>query len=81
MKVPLLKLDSGQAVAAGCMFSFIPRTAPGGHKLSAGEGITRASVMGRNALDAFGEQITGRRMADVAQTKDSDHALALVYHR
>src|ERR1700716_1605133 len=34
--------------------------------------------MGRNALDAFGQQITGRRMADVAQTEDADHPLALV---
>ena len=38
-------------------------------------------VMGRNALDAFGQQIAGRRMADVAQTEDADHPLALVDHR
>src|ERR1700682_6631765 len=37
-------------------------------------------VMGRNALNAFGQQITGRRMADVAQTEDADHPLALVDH-
>ena len=37
--------------------------------------------MGRNALDAFGQQITGRRMADIAQTEDADHPLALVDHR
>src|SRR6266700_3707802 len=37
--------------------------------------------MGRNALDAFGQQITGRRMADVAQADDADHSLALVDHR
>src|SRR5258708_29130470 len=43
--------------------------------------MTRLSaVMGRNALDAFGQQITGRRMADVAQTEDADHPLALVDH-
>jgi hypothetical protein len=30
MKVPLLKLDTGQAVAAGCMFSFIPTLRPAG---------------------------------------------------
>src|SRR6266568_3996603 len=40
-----------------------------------------ASVMGRNALDALGQQITGRRMADVTQTDDADHPLALVHHR
>src|SRR5437879_11020597 len=37
--------------------------------------------MGRNALDALGQQITGRRMADVTQTDDADHPLALVDHR
>src|SRR6266404_3016735 len=36
--------------------------------------------MGRNALDALGQQITGRRMADVTQTDDADHPLALVDH-
>src|SRR6202162_5800510 len=41
----------------------------------------RVSVMGRNALDALGQQITGRRMADVTQTDDADHPLALVDHR
>src|ERR1700732_1357117 len=41
----------------------------------------RVSVMGRNALDALGQQITGRRMADVTQTDDADHPLALVNHR
>src|ERR1700687_3352022 len=41
----------------------------------------RVSVMGRNALDALGQQITGRRMADVTQTDDADHPLALVHHR
>jgi hypothetical protein len=40
----------------------------------------RVSVMGRNALDALGQQITGRRMADVTQTDDADHPLALVDH-
>ena len=35
-------------------------------------------VVGRNALDDFGQQITRRRMADVAQTEDADHPLALV---
>src|SRR5580700_538589 len=37
--------------------------------------------MGRNAPDALGQQITGRRMADVTQTDDADHPLALVDHR
>src|SRR6266566_10164041 len=41
----------------------------------------RVSVMGRNAFDALGQQITGRRIADVAQTDDADHPLALVDHR
>jgi hypothetical protein len=42
----------------------------------------RVSVMGRNAPDALGQQIiTGRRMADVTQTDDADHPLALVHHR
>jgi hypothetical protein len=38
-------------------------------------------VVRRNALDPFGQEIAGRRMADVAQTKDADHPLALVDHR
>src|ERR1700704_3683119 len=42
---------------------------------------SRVSVMGRNALDALGQQITGRRMADVTQTDDADHPLALVDYR
>ena len=37
-------------------------------------------VVGRNALDDFGQQITRRRMADVAETEDADHPLALVDH-
>jgi len=38
--------------------------------------------MGRNAPDALGQQIiTGRGMADVTQTDDADHPLALVHHR
>src|ERR1700694_655194 len=42
----------------------------------------RVSVMGRNPPDALGQQIiTGRRMADVTQTDDADHPLALVHHR
>src|SRR5712671_7075604 len=41
----------------------------------------RVSVMGRKALDALGQQITGRRMADVTQTDDADHPLALVDYR
>src|SRR6202047_413950 len=39
------------------------------------------SVMGRNALDALGQQITGPGMANVTQTDDADHPLALVHHR
>src|SRR6516164_7000112 len=50
--------------------------------LPPGSGSTRVSVvMGRNALDDFGQQITRRRMANVAQTKDANHPLALVDHR
>src|SRR5713226_7667899 len=41
----------------------------------------RVSVMGRNALDALGQQITGRRMADITQTDDANHPLALVDYR
>jgi hypothetical protein len=37
-------------------------------------------VMGRK-LDAFRQQITRCRMADVTQTEDADHPLALVNHR
>src|SRR6476619_5979372 len=37
--------------------------------------------MGRNALDALGQQITGCSMSDVTQTDDADHPLALVHHR
>src|SRR5438105_14168180 len=40
-----------------------------------------ASVVGRNALHAPGQQITVRGMADVTQTDDADHPLALVDHR
>ncbi len=56
---------------------------PAGIGLLAGaEGITPASVvMGRDALDAFGQQATGGRMADVAQAEDADHPLALVDDR
>src|ERR1700730_11512903 len=38
----------------------------------------RVSVMGRNALDALGQQITGRKVADVTQADNADHPLALV---
>src|SRR6185437_14986230 len=41
----------------------------------------RSAMMGGNALDAFGYQIAGHRVADVAQTEDTDHPLALVDHR
>jgi hypothetical protein len=37
--------------------------------------------MGRNAFGPFGQQSTGRRMADVAQSEDADHSLALVDYR
>src|SRR4030095_1962442 len=37
-------------------------------------------VMGRNALEYFRQQITRRRTANVAQTEDADHPLALVDH-
>src|SRR6266702_927192 len=49
--------------------------------LPPGECITRVSVVGRNVFDPLRYQITGRRMADVAQTEDADHPLALVDHR
>src|SRR5262249_42326432 len=38
-------------------------------------------VMGRNGLHAFGQQFTGCPFANVAQTEDADHSLALVNHR
>ena len=38
-------------------------------------------VMGRNALYAFGQQITRYPFADIAQTEDANHPLALVNHR
>jgi hypothetical protein len=38
-------------------------------------------MMGRNALDAFRQQIDGRRMADIAETEDACHPFALVDHR
>jgi hypothetical protein len=41
----------------------------------------KALVMGRNALGPFGQNSTGRRMADIAQTENADHPLALVNHR
>src|ERR1700730_4480704 len=41
----------------------------------------RVSVMGRNAFEAPGQQITGRGMADVTQTDHADHPIALVDHR
>jgi hypothetical protein len=45
------------------------------------ECITRVSVvMGRNALDDFGQQITWCRTANVTQTEDADHPLVLVDH-
>src|SRR5262249_61601238 len=43
--------------------------------------VARVSVMDRDALDAFGQQVAGRRLTDIAQTKDADHPLALVDHR
>jgi hypothetical protein len=45
------------------------------------EFITRPSMMGRNTLDAFRQQIGGRRMADIAETEDADHPFALVDNR
>src|SRR6516225_11126166 len=38
-------------------------------------------VMGRNTLDAFHQQIGGRRVTDIAKSKDADHPFALVDHR
>ena len=40
-----------------------------------------ASVMGRNTLDAFREQIGCCRMADIAETEDADHPFTLVDYR
>jgi hypothetical protein len=37
--------------------------------------------MSRNAFDAIGQSITGRRSADVGQTEDAYHPFALVDHR
>jgi hypothetical protein len=37
--------------------------------------------MSRNALGPFGQQIARHRTAEVAQTKNADHPLALVDHR
>ena len=37
-------------------------------------------VMGRHALNVFGQQITRCQAADVAKTKDANHPLALVDH-
>ena len=37
--------------------------------------------MGRNTLDAFHQQIGGRRVTDIAKTEDADHPFALVDHR
>ena len=39
------------------------------------------SMMCRNALDAFGDQLAGRRTADVAERQHADHPLVLVDHR
>ena len=39
-----------------------------------------SSMMGRNALGPFEQQSTGRRMADITQTEDANHPLALVDH-
>src|SRR5215469_3673035 len=44
-------------------------------------GVTCPLVMGRNTLDAFRQQINGRRVADITQTEDADHSFALVDHR
>src|ERR1700721_614428 len=52
-----------------------------GQQKRASRSAGRGSVMGRNALDALGQQITGRKMADVPETDDPDHPLALVDHR
>src|SRR4029079_5929310 len=38
-------------------------------------------VMGRNALDAFGQEIVWCRMAYITETEDTDHSLALVHDR
>jgi hypothetical protein len=38
-------------------------------------------MMSRNILDAFQQQLSGCRMADIAETEDADHAFALVDHR
>src|SRR5580704_17884562 len=37
-------------------------------------------LLEKNKPDAFGKKITGRRIADVAQTEDANHPLALVDH-
>jgi hypothetical protein len=37
--------------------------------------------MGRNALNPFQQEITRRRIADITQTENANHPLALVDHR
>src|SRR6266404_3130768 len=51
------------------------------HAAGANELRVSSVMMGRNAFDAFGNQITGRRTTDIAKGKHSDHPLVLVDHR
>src|SRR5262245_1805295 len=53
---------------------------PSKNRSSARRLASEGSVVRRNILGPFGQQIAGRRMAEVAQTKDADHPLALVDH-
>src|SRR6516164_9741039 len=43
--------------------------------------VTPLVVMARNAFNVFRQQITGRRMADVAHAENPDHPPAFVDHR
>ena len=53
---------------------------PGGEDFRRASALRVSLVMGRHALDVFGQQITRRQAADVAKTKDANHPLALVDH-
>ncbi len=48
--------------------------------LRASDTTHRSGVMGGDALDAFGQQITGRRMADVAQIVSDSSTLQIGIH-
>ena len=55
-------------------------TAPGGQNFRRASALRVSVMMGRHALNVFGQQITRCQAADVAETKDADHPLVLVDH-